>query len=132
MHYPEFQDCEFNNCNLKRSDFGGAAIDNVKFIGTVSDTWFRGKYRISGILPPPGIDYKRLGKVNPMHADFSEATVSYTVFTNGCDLANIIMPTDGNHYLINNIKGMKEFTDRFCADLNVKEKLFARIISARE
>lgn len=49
MHYPDFQDCEFENCNLKRTDFGGAVLENVKFTGAVGDTWFRGKYRISGV-----------------------------------------------------------------------------------
>ncbi len=128
MHYPDFQDSEFKNCNLKKADFGGAVIENVKFKGVVTDTWFRGKYRISGVVPPPQINYKRLSKVNPMNADFSEAIISYTLFTNGCDLSNVIMPNDGNHYLINNIKKVKEFTDRFCANLSDEEKDFFSII----
>lgn len=113
---------------MKKADFGGALIENVKFTGAVCDTCFRGKYRITGVLPPPGIDYKRLSKVNPMNADFSKAVISYTLFTNGCDLSNVIMPDDGNHYLIKNIKKVKEFTDRFCANLSDEEKGFFSII----
>ena len=26
MHYPDFQDCGFKNCNLKKTDFGGAVL----------------------------------------------------------------------------------------------------------
>ena len=43
MWWPDFEDCLFQDCNLKGTDFGGAHFKNVKFIGKIEGVWFRGK-----------------------------------------------------------------------------------------
>lgn len=33
MWWPNFEDCLFQNCNLRGTDFGGTHFKNVKFVG---------------------------------------------------------------------------------------------------
>lgn len=128
VDYPDFENCIFENCNLKRVDFNGALIKDVKFIGEVSDVWFRGKSGTRDLVIPQDMDKERAYKLNPMIADFSQAFLSYTLFTDGCDLTRAVLPKDGNHYLIEDICKVKEFVERFCSSLEEKEKNYFNII----
>lgn len=128
MDYPDFDNCTFENCNLKRVDFNGALINEVKFIGEVSDVWFRGKSATLDLVIPKDFNKERAYKINPMAADFSQAFISYTLFTDGCDLTRAVLPKDGNHYLIGDICKVKEFVEKFCASLEENEKGYFNII----
>lgn len=128
MAYPDFDNCIFENCNLKRVDFDGALINDVKFVGEVSDVWFRGKSSTLNLVIPKDMDIERAYKRNPMIADFSQAFISYTLFTDGCDLTRAVLPKDGNHYLIEDICKVKEFVERFCSSLEENEKSYFNII----
>ena len=109
MWWPDFEDCLFQDCNLKYTDFGGAHFKNVKFIGKVEDVWFRGKmperYK-SNCKWMPDIE-ERWDRVLPMEADFSEATLSNLTISDFCDLSEVILPSDGNCYLIPNLDAMR-------------------------
>lgn len=128
VDYPDFENCIFDNCNLKRVDFNGALINDVKFIGEVSDVWFRGKSGTLDLVIPKDLDKERAYKLNPMIADFSQAFISYTLFTDGCDLTRAILPKDGKHYLIEDICKVKEFVEGFCNTLEENEKSYFNII----
>lgn len=128
MDYPDFENCIFENCNLKRVDFNGAFVNGVQFIGEVSDVWFRGKSGTLDLVIPKDLDKERAYKQNPMIADFSQAFISYTLFTDGCDLSRTVLPKDGEHYLIEDISRVKEFVERFCASLEENEKSYFDII----
>lgn len=128
VDYPDLENCIFEKCNLKRVDFNGALIKDVKFIGEVSDAWFRGKSGTRDLVIPQDMDKERAYKLNPVIADFSQAFLSYTLFTDGCDLTRAVLPKDGNHYLIEDICKVKEFVERFCSSLEEKEKNYFNII----
>lgn len=128
MDYPDFENCTFENCNLNRVDFNGALINNVKFIGEVRNVWFRGLSGTLDLVIPPDLDKERAYKLNPMIADFSQAFISYTLFTDGCDLTRAILPKDGKQYLIEDISGVKEFVEKFCSSLEESEKSYFETI----
>lgn len=126
--YPDFNDCIFKNCNLTRVDFGGSYLNNVKFIGKLSDVWFRGNKLFSNGLTD---DDKRNNGINPMIVDFAEAYLWYTTISDFCDLSKVILPKDEKHYLITDVnkvvqylriklenekeQGIKKFLDVFIA-----------------
>jgi len=109
MWWPNFEDCLFQNCNLRRTDFGGAHFKNVKFVGKVDNVWFRGKmperYK-ENCKWRPEID-ERWDQVFPMEVDFSEATLSDLTISNLCDLSEVVLPSDGSCYLILNLDAMR-------------------------
>ena len=109
MWWPNFEDCLFQNCNLRGTDFGGAHFKNVKFVGKVDNVWFRGKtpdrYK-ENCRWRPEID-ERWEQVFPMEVDFSEATLSDLTISNLCDLSEVVLPGDGSCYLIPNLDAMR-------------------------
>lgn len=109
MWWPNFEDCLFQNCNLRGTDFGGARFKNVKFVGKVDNVWFRGKvpdrYK-EDCRWRPEID-ERWDQVFPMEVDFSEATLSDLTISNLCDLSEVVLPSDGSCYLIPNLDAMR-------------------------
>lgn len=109
MWWPDFEDCLFSNCNLRETDFGGSHFKNVKFIGKVEDVWFKGKmsddYK-SNSKWSPEID-ERWDQVLPMEVDFSKATLSDLTISDGCDLSEVVLPSDGSCYLIPNLDAMR-------------------------
>lgn len=117
MWWPDFEDCLFQDCNLKGTDFGGAHFKNVKFIGKVEGVWFRGKmpdrYK-ENCKWRPEID-ERWDQVFPMEADFSEATLSDLTISDLCDLSEVILPGDGSCYLIPDLDAVR-------ADINIRLK----------
>ena len=92
MFYPDFENCRFENCNLKRTEFNGAILNHVQFIGLVSDVKFRGRYVLRDVMPPEDFDPERMYQLNPMIVDFSEAEITYSMFTDACDLIRVILP----------------------------------------
>lgn len=110
MWWPDFEDCIFQDCNLKYTDFGGAHFKNVKFTGKVEDVWFRGKmpeHYKSSCRWMPDIE-ERWDQVLPMEADFSEATLSNLTISDFCDLSGVILPSDGSCYLIPDLDAMRD------------------------
>ncbi len=107
--WPDFEDCLFENCNLRSTDFGGAHFRNVKFVGKVDNVWFRGKmpdrYK-ENCRWRPEID-ERWDQVLPMEVDFSEATLSDLTISDWCDLSEVVLPSDGSCYLIPNLDAMR-------------------------
>lgn len=110
MWWTDFEDCLFSNCNLRGTDFGGSHFKNVKFIGKVEFVWFRGKmpdHYKSNCRWMPDIE-ERWDQVLPMEADFSEATLSDLTISDFCDLAEVILPSDGSCYLIPDLDAMRD------------------------
>lgn len=110
MWWPDFEDCLFQNCNLKYTDFGGAHFKNVKFTGKVEDVWFRGKkpeHYKSSCRWMPDIE-ERWDQVLPMETDFSEATLRNLTISDSCDLSEVILPSDGSCYLIPDLDAMRD------------------------
>ena len=114
MSWPNFEKCQFVNCDLKRTDFGGSHFDGVKFIGKVEDVWFRGilkadeknnRYWKSS--------YERWNTIKPMKVDFSDATLTYIDFSDYCDLSEVVLPKDGSCYLIQDVAVMRDCLENY-------------------
>ena len=130
MYYPDFENCQFINCNLKRTEFNGAILNHVEFVGLLSDAWFKGRYIMSDITLPEYFDARRMYQLNPMVVDFSKAEITYCMFTDECDLTKVVLPKDGKHYLMEDIKKVKDYVNMFCENLKEDEKRYFRIIKA--
>lgn len=124
MYHPDFENCRFINCDLKRTEFNGAILNNVEIVGLVSDVKFKGRYILDDITLPKDFDAGRMYKLNPMIVDFSKAEITYCMFTHDCDLTKVILPKDGKHYLIKNKKAVKEYVEVFCERLKDEEKIY--------
>lgn len=99
--YPNFSDCTFINNKLDGIDFSASHFNRVKFIGKLDDVWFRGE--------SPKADERKVHRekghgLNPMIVDFSQAELWFITYSNNCDLSKVIMPKDGKHFLVKNIK----------------------------
>ena len=99
--YPDFYECTFKNCMMDGVDFSASHFNKVRFVGRLEDVWFRGE------SPKPGVEKvlnEKSRGLNPMIIDFSEADLWFITYSDNCDLSRVIMPRDGNHYLIRNFK----------------------------
>lgn len=108
MFWPDFEDCLFQNCNLRGTDFGGSHFKNVKFIGKVDHVWFRGKYEASESGKYRESRYDRWSQITPMEVDFSEASLKYIAVSDFCDLSKVILPKDGSCYVIRDFEEMRK------------------------
>lgn len=124
MFYPDFENCQFINCNLRKTEFKGAILNHVEIIGIVSDVKFKGRYIMNDIPLPEYFDARRMYQLNPMVVDFSKAEITYCMFTDECDLTKVILPKDGKHYLMKNKTLVKEYVNMFCEHLKDKEKIY--------
>lgn len=108
FYYPDFEDCTFMNCKMEGVDFSASHLIDVKFIGKLDDVWFRGESPI----PKTQKKMKETGRgLNPMIVDFADADLWFITFSDHCDLSRVIMPKDGEHYLINNIKKVIQYLE---------------------
>lgn len=118
--WPNFENCLFDRCNLKGTEFGGSHFKNVKFIGKVDGVWFKGKEE----SPNPGryweSKYERWNQIIPMEADFSEATLSNITISDFCDLSKVILPKDGSCYLILNVEKMRNSLNNMVKERKTK------------
>ncbi len=109
---PIFKDCSFLECKLDGVDFDSTHFIQVKFTGKLDDVWFRGidPYRFKTE------EEREAHGLNPMIVDFSEAVLWDMTISDHCDLSKVILPTDGNHFLIRNwwrvLESLEEIIDR--------------------
>jgi hypothetical protein len=116
---PDFFRCVFKNCKMNGIDFSASHFDQVKFVGKLDDVWFRGE------SPRPDMQ-KQLKKrrLNPMVVDFSEAYLWFVTYSDNCDLSKVILPKDGQHYLIGDVRGVIQWLEGEVAkidDLNTRK-----------
>jgi fluoroquinolone resistance protein len=123
--YPTFSNCMFKNCKLDGVDFCASHFNNVKFIGHLEDVWFRGE----SPNPEDQIMHRKKGHgLNPMNVDFSEASLWYVTISDNCDLTKVIMPNDGNHYLIKNIKRVLRYLEEEINGIDsINEQRFVKL-----
>jgi uncharacterized protein YjbI with pentapeptide repeats len=114
MWWPDFENCTFDNCHLRGTDFGGAHFKNVKFIGKVDMVWFRGKMPDRLRKRSRWEDNVRWEQVLPMEVDFSEAILSDLTISDSCDLSDVVWPNDGSCYFI---------PDLYCVINDIEERL---------
>lgn len=95
---PDFIDCVFRKCNLKRVRFNDTSFINVKFIGRLAECFF--------YCEP--LRYPDKGD-NLMIIDFSESILDDVVFGDECKFEHVIIPKDGNHFLIKDTKRAAEY-----------------------
>ena len=102
----EFTKCEFRHCKLKGIDFDVSSFEDCNFIGELNDVWFRGNYALASDVKHFG-----LAKKNKMeNVSFKDATLTYVMYTNNCDLSTIRIPNTGNYQLFDNWKSRLEKT----------------------
>lgn len=106
FNFPLIEQCLFNDCNLKETDFDGSRFRDCKFKGVLDSLWFRGyslnaQNSVLGLFNKVGpIDY-----LNPMdNVDFSEAKLIGVSFTNKIDLSKSIFPNNDNYLLVKNLE----------------------------
>ncbi|PLS76439.1 MAG: hypothetical protein CYG61_02070 [Actinobacteria bacterium] len=86
---PQFDDCIFSELRGKSTDFAASSFERCRFIGELSDVWFRGQFGYKG-------DEKRFGRPRPnrmYNVDFGQARLRDVHFSNGCPLDLVTPPT---------------------------------------
>ncbi|MDY7077417.1 MAG: pentapeptide repeat-containing protein [Chloroflexota bacterium] len=96
-----FVDCDFSNARLEHVDFQVSHFVRCKFKGKLKRVWFRGYYALPNHEKTYGKTEFNLMK----DIDFSEAELWDVVFTNNCDLSQVIPPQDGKHVLFRDWPG---------------------------
>jgi len=128
MNLPNFEDCIFENCKLKEVHFKGSHFRRVKFNGKVAEIVLQPKTE----EPTSSIYYKskyeRWNAVNPMRIDFSEAELMDIRVWGECDFSNVILPADGNGYIVFNVAKAKKVIEEFRDNNQTSEKFFNRLL----
>lgn len=98
--FPEIEDCVFENCNLKATNFDGARFKDCTFFGIVDSCWFRG-YSVNATKSILGI----FNRINPQkyrnkmqNIDFSNAKLIGVSFGTNINIDQCVFPQEG--YLI--------------------------------
>lgn len=97
---PEFSECSFQSCKLKGTDFNMSRFEQCSFSGKLSDVRFNGNI-------DDALRVKAFGRARPnemCNVDFSEAVFDYVSFDNGCDLSTVVLPSDGWHVLLTDMR----------------------------
>lgn len=93
---PEFDTCTFYRCKLDRCDLNGSSFERCRFVGILREVWFRG-----GFAHPNDLSRYGQPRANQMtEVSFESACLRDVTFSNGCDLASVMLPSDGHHKLI--------------------------------
>jgi fluoroquinolone resistance protein len=85
---PEFLDCIFENCRFNGVDFFASSFARCRFVGEIRDAWFRGGYP----HPDDEADYGPAPGNRMEDVDFSEASLRWVSFSDGCDLTTCKLP----------------------------------------
>jgi uncharacterized protein YjbI with pentapeptide repeats len=104
--FPRVEECLFDNCKLKDTDFDGSRFTNCKFKGLLDSCFFRG-YSVHAHSSFLWIFNRVRVKeyLNPMqNVDFSEAQFFGVSFTHEINLKQCILPSDGSVLLIEDLE----------------------------
>lgn len=106
FYFPIIENCNFENCNLFKTDFDGSRFKDCKFKGTLDSLWFRG-YSTHATKSILGI----FNRVNPqkypnkmINVDFTQSKLIGVAFEYSIDLSSCKFPEDENYILVKNLK----------------------------
>lgn len=95
---PQFKECKFIDCDFCNVDFQASSFENCTFVGTLSNTWFRGNFPTDSMKKEFG-----RAKQNTMNnVSFEGATLHDVTFSDDCDLSTVLLPKQGRYLFFDN------------------------------
>lgn len=98
--FPEIENCVFENCNLRATNFDGSRFKDCTFLGVVDSCWFRG-YSLNAAKSILGI-FNRINlqkyRNKMQNIDFSNAKLIGVSFGTNINIDQCVFPQEG--YLI--------------------------------